>query len=205
MSSLHPGACPIPRLALCHICTSITRLPDAPKSAPLVPARWEWDDEDGKRQEYWFRDEGGQQMLVAQYDPALEDWVERHEHRDIPEKVHKHDMWGTDQLTWDTANVMQAAQQSMLDTTGQMYAERDELKADAMDCFLAHHRPKDSCPDAFSEAKTIGNHESNKHMHPNERMYLCHLCPFVHGYVAPKARAVKLRRQERREAARRRR
>ena len=52
-------------------------------------------------------------------------------------------------------------------------------------------------------AKVIGNHESNKYMKDNDKMYLCHLCPFVHGYVAPQARAVKLRRQERRERRRR--
>ncbi len=196
----------MPRLALCHICTSLTRLPDAPKSAPLVPARWEWEDEDGKMQEYFFRDEAGQQMLVAKYDPALEDWVQRHEHLDIPEQQmpHRHDLWSIDQLTWDTGRVMEMAKGSMMDSTGQMYQERDELKDDAFNCFIAHHRPKDSCPDVFTAPKVIGNHESNKYMKDNEKMYLCHLCPFVHGYVAPKAREVKLRRSERREAARRR-
>jgi hypothetical protein len=194
----------MPRLALCHVCTSLTRLPDPPKSAPLVPARWEWEDEDGKMQEYWFKDEGGQQMMVAKYDPALEDWADRHEHRDIPETVHKHDLWSIDQLTWDTGQVMQMAKNSMMESTGQMYMERDELKADAFTCFEAHHRPKDSCPDVFSPAKIIGNHESNKHMADKDKMYLCHLCPFVHGYVMPKEREVKLRRAERRQAARRR-
>ena len=194
----------MPRLALCHLCHSLTRLPDPPKSAPLIPARWEWEDEDGKMQEYWFRDEGGQQMMVPKYDPALEDWAERHEHREIPDTVHKHDLWAIDQLTWDTGKVMEMAQGSMLDSTGQMYKERDELKDDAFNCFVQHKRPKDSCPDVFTDAKVIGNHESNRHIPKDDQMYLCHLCPYVHGYVMPQARAVKLRRQERREAARRR-
>jgi hypothetical protein len=195
----------LPRLALCHLCHSLTRLPDPPKSAPLVPARWEWVDEDGKTKEYWFRDEGGQQMLVAQYDPALEDWVDRHGHQDVPESVHKHDLWAIDQLTWDTGRVMEMAKGSMKNATGEMYIERDELKDDAFNCFIQHHRPSTSCPDVFTEAKVIGNHESNRLMKdPNDKMYLCHLCPFVHGMVMPQARAVKLRRQERRERSRRR-
>lgn len=194
----------MPRLALCHCCHSLTKLPDPPKSAPLVPARWEWVDDDGKTQEYWFKDEGGQQMMVAQYDPALEDWVERHGHQEIPDElVHKHDLWSIDQLTWDTGKVMDMAKQSMMGATGEMYAERDELKADAFSCFEEHHRPKDSCPDVFSDSKVIGNHESNKRIPKDDKMYLCHLCPFVHGYVMPQARAVKLRRAERRQAARR--
>lgn len=197
----------MPRLALCHICTSLTRLPDPPKSAPLVPARWEWVDEDGKTQEYWFKDEGGQQMLVAQYDPSLEDWVQRHEHLDIPERAmpHRHDLWSIDQLAWDTGKVMEMAKGSMLGETGKMYQERDELKDEAFACFIEHRRPSDSCPDVFTESKLIGNHESNKHIQPDQKMYLCHLCPYVHGMVLPQVRAVKLRRQERREMARRRR
>ena len=184
----------MPRLALCHQCHSITRLPDPPASAPLVPARWEWTDEDGKQQEYTFRDDDGAAVMVAQYDPSLEDWVTRHEHADIPESVKKHDVWGTDQLTWQTVDVMARVRQDMLDATGEMYLERDELKEDALSCFEKHHRPQLTCPDAFAEGKVIGGHESNKHMPREDRMYLCHLCPFVHGYVIPQVRNAKGKR-----------
>jgi hypothetical protein len=187
----------MPRLALCHCCHTITRLPDPPKTAPLVPARWEWVDEDGKTQEHWFRDEAGQQVLVPKWDPSLEDWTARHEHLDVPETVKKHDLWSIDQLSWDATDVVMHLQQSMREATGNAYAERDELKDEAMKCFEAHHRPSDACPDVFSEAKQLGGHESNKHMPPNDRLYLCHLCPFVHGYVIPEVRRRKERRQHR--------
>ena len=96
----------MPRLAMCHVCATLTRLPDPPEKAPLVPARWEWEDERGHREEFTFRDEAGQPVMVAQYDPALEDWVERHLHQDIPETTRKHDIWGVDDLTWQTTDVV---------------------------------------------------------------------------------------------------
>lgn len=177
----------MPRLALCHMCNTITRLPDPPASAPLVPARIAWI-EDGKEVEHIFRDEAGAPMMVAKYDPALEDWMTRHEHPDVPERVHKHDLWRTDQATWNATDVVATVKKELKENQGRAYVERDELKDDAMRCFKDHGRPSETCSDVFSEAKTIGGHESNAHMAPNERMYLCHACPFVHGYVIPKTR-----------------
>ena len=63
------------------------------------------------------------------------------------------------------------------------------MKEDALACFNEHHRPTDSCIDVFSEKKLVGNLDSYKRMAPNDRMFLCHLCPYVHGYVVPKIRA----------------
>jgi|SRR5580765_3820965 len=181
----------MPRLAMCHVCATLTRLPDPPEKAPLVPARWEWEDERGHREEFTFRDESGQPVMVAQYDPALEDWVERHLHQDIPETTRKHDIWGVDDLTWQTTDVVSTVKRDMLEQTGKFYTERDELKDDALACFEKHGRPKDSCPDVFSDAKLIGGHESNRRMRPDDRLFLCHLCPFVHGYVVPTIRRKK--------------
>ena len=176
---------------MCHICSSITRLPDPPEGAPLVPARWEWRNERGESEEFTFRDDDGHAVMVAQYDPSLEDWTERHLHEEIPETVRKHDLWMVDQLTWQATDVMTTVKKELMGTTGRIYQERDELKADALACFEEHHRPKDSCPDVFSEPKVIGNHESNKRMKKNDRLFLCHLCPFVHGYVIPQVRKKK--------------
>jgi len=179
----------MPRLALCHQCATLTRLPDPPTGVRMVPARIAWM-EDGREVEYVYRDDEGNPVMVAEYDPALEDWVRRHDHPH-PETMRIHDIWASDQLTWDTADVVHTVQKEMLDSTGKMYEEREELKADAIACFNKHNRPEFSCPDAFSKEKIIGGHESNRNIPDNQKMYLCHACPFVHGYIVPKVRAQK--------------
>jgi hypothetical protein len=195
----------MPRLALCHQCCTITRLPDPPASAPRIPARWEWTDSaSGETQEYVFRNEDGSPVMVAQYDPALEDWYERHDHPH-PDHIKIHDLWETDQQTWSTADVVATVRKEISEQTGKAYMERDELRDAAVECFHRHGMPKDSCIDVFSEEKQIGNHESNKNMAPHDRMYLCHLCPFVHGYVMPRIRAEKMERATRVSPPRRRR
>lgn len=195
----------MPRLALCHSCNTITRLPDPPASAPRVPARLEWiNAATGQHEEYTFRDDQGNAVMVAQYDPALEDWMERHDHPH-PEHIKIHDLWQTDQQTWQATDVVATVRKEISEQTGRSYVERDELKDAALECFEKHHRPTDSCIDVFSEDRLIGNHESNQHMAPNDRMYLCHLCPFVHGYVMPRIRADKMERAQRVSPPRRRR
>lgn len=181
----------MPRLALCHCCRTLTRLPDPPAKAPLVPARIAWI-EDGQEVEHIYRDDDGLPTMVAQYDPALEDWITRHSHDDIPlPDAEKFALWFTNQQTWNTADVIATVKKEMGDALGSMYIERDELKDDALYCFEKHNRPTTSCPDVFSEGKVIGSHESNKRIDPQQRMYLCHACPYVHGYVVPKARHAK--------------
>ena len=200
----------MPRLAACHICATLTRLPDPPASAPLVPARIAWM-EDGREVEHVYRNPDGSPVLVAAYDPSLEDWITRHGHEDVNQPDHlKFDLWHVDQITWDAENIVRKTQNDLQEAHGRMYTERDELKDDAMACFNRHGRPKDSCTDVFSESKVIGGgHDSNKvsqFIAPNDRMFLCHLCPFVHGYVIPNVRARKgyydLNRQVRRRRRR---
>jgi len=147
--------------------------------------------EDGHEREMTYRTDDGP-VMVAKWDPALEDWVTRHAHDDInlPD-IQKWDLAYIDKLTWEATDVVKQIQTGLKDSHGLMYTERDQLKDDAMRCFGDHHRPKDSCPDVFSESRLIGNHESQQGMPPNQRMYLCHLCPFVHGYVIPKVRRAK--------------
>jgi hypothetical protein len=182
------GACVIPRLALCHVCHTLTRLPDPPAKAPLVQARIAWREGD-REVEHVFRDDDGHAKMVAQYDPALEDWVTRHSHDNIPiPDTEKFGLWYTDQQTWNSADVVATLKKEYGDVMASMYKERDELKDDALECFEKHQRPTTSCPDVFTEAKVIGSHESNKHMPPDKRMYMCHACPYVHGYVVPKVR-----------------
>lgn len=181
----------MPRLALCHICKTLTRLPDPPQKAPLVPARIAWN-ENGQEKDYIFRGDDGMPVMVAQYDPALEDWIERHDHPNIPiPDQQKFGLWHTDQQTWQAADVVATLKKELGEAMGSLYKERDELKDDAMACFEQHHRPKTSCPDVFSESKLIGNHISNKHIKPDQRMYMCHACPYVHGFVIPAARHAK--------------
>ena len=178
----------MPRLATCHLCRTLTRLPDPPASAPLVPARVAWM-EDGREVEVTYRNDRGMPTMVHKWDPALEDWVARHAHDDIhiPD-IEKWDLAYIDKLTWDATNIVKQIQTGLKDSHGVMYDERDQLKDDAMACFNEHHRPTDRCMDVFSESKVIGSHESQKGIKPNDRMFLCHLCPFVHGYVIPKVR-----------------
>lgn len=139
-------------------------------------------------EEFTFRDTDGRTVMVAQFDPSLEDWVARHEHADIPETVRKHDLWSVDETTWNATDVVTTIQRELRDSTGRLYIERDELKEDALACFEMHHRPKDSCPDVFSDERIVGGHESNRRMKKDDRLYLCHLCPFVHGYIIPQVR-----------------
>jgi hypothetical protein len=145
--------------------------------------------EDGQEQEYTYRDEAGQPFMVAKYDPALEDWVERHAHDDIhvPDAA-KWEIAVIDSLAWQSTEVVKQLGAEMSQLNGVMYTERDQLKEDALKCYGEHHRPQDRCPDVFSDSKVIGNHESNRNIPKDDRMYLCHLCPFVHGYVIPTIR-----------------
>jgi hypothetical protein len=165
----------------------LSALPDPPASAPLVPARIAWM-EDGREVDYVFRGEDGLPVMVAAYDPALEDWMTRHEHPEVPEdRMRKYDIYATDQASLD-AGFATHLKKELEQAQGTFYSERDQVKEDAMKCFNEHNRPTDGCIDVFSESKILGGHESNKRMHPKHRMYLCHACPFVHGYVIPDVR-----------------
>jgi len=180
----------MPRLASCHVCRVLSSLPDPPAKAPLVPARIAWI-EDGREVEYIFKDAQGQVAMVAMYDPALEDWMGRHEHPEVPEdRMRKHDLYATDQASFN-AGFIASMKKEIEEAHQASYSERDQVKEDAMECFNRHHRPTTGCMDVFSEAKLLGGHESNKRMPVNDRMYLCHACPFVHGYVIPDVRARK--------------
>jgi hypothetical protein len=146
--------------------------------------------EDGHEQEYTYRDAAGNPFMVAKWDPALEDWVTRHSHDDIhvPDQ-NKWEIAVIDRLAWESTEAVKQLSTELSKLNGVMYAERDQLKDDALKCYGDHHRPTlGGCPDVFSDAKVIGSHESNLHMKPDDRMYLCHLCPYVHGYVIPEVR-----------------
>ena len=138
--------------------------------------------------DYVFRDEGGKPVMVAAFDPALEEWMTRHEHPEVPDdRMRKHDLYSTDQETFNAGFAAQLKKE-MEEATHNLYTERDQIKEDAIECFNRHGRPQDRCIDVFSESKVLGGHESNRRMNPKDRMYLCHACPFVHGYVIPDVR-----------------
>ena len=177
----------MPRLAACHVCRVLTGLPDPPASARKVPARVAWI-EDGRTVDYVFMDpDTNLPVMVAEYDPALEDWLQRHEHAEVGDSLDKHQLYAADGEAF-AAGFMASLKKELKDSHGGMYSERDELKDDAMKCFNEHHRPTSSCIDVFDESKIIGGHLSNKHMKKSDKMYLCHACPFVHGYVIPDVR-----------------
>lgn len=82
----------------------------------------------------------------------------------------------------------QKLRQAIFDDTLEEYlrGERDQLKADALECYNDHGRPTYGigygigCPDYMSEKKIIG--PKKKGVPKEEQMYLCHFCP-VHSYV----------------------
>src|SRR5262252_214666 len=177
----------MPRLAICHVCRVLSALPDPPAKAPLVPARIAWI-EDGREVEHIFRDDDGLPKMVAAYDPALEEWLTRHDHPEVSEgRMRKYDLYAADNEAF-AAGFSASLKKELEEATSSLYTERDQIKEDAIKCFNQHGRPTTGCVDVFSESKLLGGHESNRRMPMNERMYLCHACPFVHGYVIPDVR-----------------
>ena len=70
----------MPRLATCHMCHIIQRMPDVHPKTPLVPAMLEY--KDGQR--IVMPDEDGLPKMVPAFDPMLEEFVVKHEH-DLPD------------------------------------------------------------------------------------------------------------------------
>ena len=100
-------------------------------------------------------------------------------------------MHATDQASFN-AGIVMSLKKEMEEATGSLYTERDQVKEDAMECFNRHGRPTDSCIDVFDESKILGGRrESNRRMPMISGMYLCHACPYVHGYVIPAVRHAK--------------
>jgi hypothetical protein len=188
----------VPRLATCHVCHVIERMPDVPDKIPLIPAVLEWTT--GER--HIIRDDDGLPKMVPMYDPMLESFVIKHDH-DMPDKMITHadqiQIIQVDQKTWDAMDILTKVKSELQQTTGEVYTENQEYREAAIKCYQAHGSPDlgDGCSDYMSESKQIGqwNYDDGEGhkitIPPQYRQYMCHLCPFAHAYVA-----VELRRRK---------
>jgi hypothetical protein len=179
------------------MCKLLQRFPDVAKGTPMIPARIAWKEEGGG--DYTLRDEKGLPVMVPAYDPALEDFVERH-HHGLEDKAFTHggviEVWAVDQKTWQSVDVVQQIQNRLHDVTASWYEDRDFYREGAVECYNAHGNPdlSSGCPDYLSDSKIIGkgryeDDDGHTHVIPDRhRQYLCHLCPYVHAYVIPEIR-----------------
>jgi hypothetical protein len=180
----------MPRLATCHVCHVIERMPDVHPKAPLVPAILEYTD--GMR--IVMPDEDGMVKMVPAYDPMLEQFVIKHEHG-LPDQAVTHgqqiEVMAVDQNTWDTMDVVTKIKDELQRSRGEVYDESDEYKNGALECYNAHGNPDLStgCRDYMSDEKAIGHWnyvDDDGHdvvVPPPFRQYLCYLCPFQQSYV----------------------
>ena len=188
----------MPRLATCHVCHVIERMPDVPAKIPLVPAILEWTT--GER--HVIRDDEGLPKMVPMFDPMLEAFVEKHNH-DLPDKMITHadqiQIVQVAQKTWDAMDILTKVRTELQQATGEVYTENAEYREAAIKCYQNHGSPdlQDGCTDFMSESKQIGkwNYDDGEGhkitIDPKYRQYMCHLCPFMHAYVV-----VELRRRK---------
>lgn len=175
----------MPRLVTCHYCHILVRIPDPPKGMKMIPARMQW--EDG--QEFVFRDDTGLPVMVAAYDPMLEDFTRKHEHHYDDNELSFSgviQVMAVEQKTWDSVDMVTKVKEALHKQTGQYYRESEEYKDAALKCYNAHGNPDitTGCRDYMDDTKRIGSasyddgdgHQVNV---PNKyRQYLCYLCPF---------------------------
>lgn len=179
----------MPRLATCHHCHILVRLPDVLKGTPMVPAHLSW--KDGG--DFTFKDDKGHPVMVPAYDPMLEEFVEKHSHMftDAQAISGVIQVMQVDQKTWDTVDVVTKIKTELHKQTGQFYIERDEYREAAAKCYNDHGNPDATlgCRDYMDDSKRIGKAkyvmEDGREVNvPNKyRQYLCYLCPFQQSYV----------------------
>ena len=95
----------MPRIVTCHMCRIITKFPDVPKGTPMVPARMIF--KDGS--DFTYKDDDGHPVMVPQFDPMLEDFVENHEHGLEDSTISASgviEVMQVEQKTWETMDVM---------------------------------------------------------------------------------------------------
>jgi len=180
----------MPRLATCHICHIIERMPDVHPKTPLVPAILEY--QDGLR--LVLPDEDGLPRMVPAFDPMLEAFVVKHEHG-LPDRAVTHgqqiEVMAVDQNTWDTMDVVTKIKDELHRLHGEQYDESNEYKDAALSCYNAHGNPdlSSGCPDYMDDSKRIGtatytgDDGETISIPPPFRQYLCFLCPFQQTYI----------------------
>ncbi len=180
----------MPRLATCHVCRVIERMPDVHPKTPMVPAILEY--QSGER--YVLPDEDGLPKMVPAFDPMLEAFVIKHDHG-LPDQAVTHgqqiEVMAVDQRTWETMDVITKITAELERQSGEHYAEVNEYKDAALRCYNAHGNPdlQDGCSDYMDDSKMIG-HATYKDddgktisVPPQFRQYLCYLCPYQQTYI----------------------
>lgn len=175
------------------MCKLLQRFPDVTKGTPMIPARISWK-EGHQEVDYTYKDDDGHPVMVPAYDPALEDFVERHGHG-LEDSAFTHgsviQVWSVDDKTWQTVDVVKQIRGELHEATAQWYDDRDTYREAATQCYNDHGNPdlESGCPDFMHESRRIGkahyrDDDGREHHIPEKhRQYLCHLCPYLHSYV----------------------
>lgn len=178
----------MPRIVYCETCQQVEKMLDPPGSVGLVDAVVEWDHGDGDRGSYTFTNpETGAVMLVPETDPLMENFVGRHQHGQEPvmvmQSIH---VWSTDWKTYSRMDLMQFVKEELAKQQGVIVEEAMGLKEEALVCYNHHRNPtvEVGCRDFRADEKMIGKKLPN----PNDRVYLCDLCPYTQASIAQELR-----------------
>jgi hypothetical protein len=180
----------MPRIVACARCHIIQRIPDVHPKTPLIPARLEWRD----GEQYVYKEEDGNAVMVPAFDPVLEDFVNKHGHGLDDNRVIRGELiqvWAVDQKTWDSMDVVTKVKSHLEEVMKENYAEKDEYREEAAKCYNAHGNPDISsgCRDYMDDSKRIGpatyeDDDGNTITVPPEfRHYLCYMCPFQQAAI----------------------
>ena len=161
---------------------------------PMIPCVLEWTS--GER--IVLKDDDGLPKMVPMYDPMLEAFVIKHEH-DLPDRAVTHgdqiQVVQVDQRTWDSMDMVTKIKTELQDQTGFVYEENTQHREDALKCYNAHNNPDitTGCRDYLSDSKLIGApvyHIDGRTIEipPQDRQYLCFMCPFQQTYVTAEIR-----------------
>jgi len=170
----------MPRIATCLVCCKLERLPDPPEDTPRIPAKLSWDDH-GAVRDHYMQNEDGSNIMVAEHDPLLEDFVGRHRHG-LPdtELIGSINTIGVEQSTWDRMDVVTKVKKDLADITGKIFEESTFYRDEATKCYNSHNNPtvETGCIDYLTDAKRIG-----PKVPPKYQTFLCHMCPYQQAYV----------------------
>jgi len=184
----------MPRIVSCAHCKILTRMPDVAKGTPMKAARMVY----ASGEEFVYKDDDGNAVMVPEYDPALEDFVEKHSHgrpdSDVMTGLIR--VWAVDQATWDSMDLVTNIRSELQKLTGDWYEDRNEYREAAVKCYNAHGNPDmgSKCPDFMDDSKRIGaasykDDDGRTHNIPNRfRQYLCYQCPYMHSAILPEIR-----------------
>jgi hypothetical protein len=156
----------------------------------MVPARMEF--KDGS--DFTYKDDDGRPVMVPQFDPMLEDFVERHDHGLEDSQHLRHgviEVMQVEQKTWESMDVVAMVKSQLHEQTAQWYEDRDTYREGALECYNEHGNPTiegGGCRDYLDDSKLIGKaeyHEDGRTITipPKFRQHLCNMCPYVQSYI----------------------